>query len=209
MEPRNYESGAAAEAPTAPVLPSNGYPTEGNPQTAVPATKPGAFWFYKIGEELRKVIVDAGLTPGDGNLSQLKTAIVNLVKSTNATETVKGTAEIATQAETDAGADNTRIVTPKKLRWGFSVSLTTDGYIVFPSWLGGLIIQWMRPYNSADQEAYNWPMIYPNQVLLTLTTDYGSGLTHTLRVDSQSQSTVTISSDPVSAGQINILGIGY
>ncbi|HEX7856034.1 MAG TPA: hypothetical protein VF503_20315 [Sphingobium sp.] len=32
-----------------------------------------------------------------------------------ATETVKGVAEIATQAETDGGTDDTRIVTPKKL----------------------------------------------------------------------------------------------
>lgn len=33
----------------------------------------------------------------------------------DATETVKGIAELATQAETDAGVDDSRIVTPKKL----------------------------------------------------------------------------------------------
>lgn len=37
------------------------------------------------------------------------------IASPNATETVSGTAEIATQAETDAGTDDTRIVTPLKL----------------------------------------------------------------------------------------------
>ncbi|MCW2370197.1 hypothetical protein [Sphingobium sp. B11D3D] len=37
-----------------------------------------------------------------------------------ASETVKGVAEIATQAETDAGADDQRIVTPKKLMMGLA-----------------------------------------------------------------------------------------
>lgn len=64
--------------------------------------------------------------------------------ATQATEIKLGTARVATQALTDAGADDATIVTPKKLRWGFSVSISggNANYIIFPSWLGGLMIQW-------------------------------------------------------------------
>jgi len=62
--------------------------------------------------------------------------------ATQATEIKLGTAKIATQAVTDAGTDDTSIVTPKKLRWGFQTLKGTNGFIAFPSWLGGLLIQW-------------------------------------------------------------------
>lgn len=134
MDPRNYESGAAGSPPAAPDTPSAGFPTGGDPQTATPATKPGPYWFYKIGESLRKIITDAGLTPNDADLGQLKTALVS------------------PQADVDAGTDDNRFVTPKKLRLGFSISLTSNGYVVFPTWLLGLIIQWgsatIQPNNT-------------------------------------------------------------
>ncbi|UVL97951.1 phage tail protein [Pseudomonas atacamensis] len=62
--------------------------------------------------------------------------------ATQATEIKLGTAKIATQALTDSGADDATIVTPKKLRWGFQILKAANGYIMFPSWLGGLVIQW-------------------------------------------------------------------
>lgn len=71
METRNFQSGASASAPAAPGTPSNGYATNGNPGTGTPATQPGAFWFHKIGEELRAVIVAGGLTPSDSDLTQI------------------------------------------------------------------------------------------------------------------------------------------
>lgn len=62
--------------------------------------------------------------------------------SADASETVKGIAKIATQVDIDAGADDTRIVTSLKMRFGFASLFATNGYVTFPSWLGGLIIQW-------------------------------------------------------------------
>jgi len=83
--------------------------------------------------------------------------------ATQATEVKLGTAKIATQALTDAGADDATIVTPKKLRWGFSAVFANNGYIVFPSWLGGLILQWIGTTNLGTQGAYStWVLGFPN-----------------------------------------------
>lgn len=86
-----------------------------------------------------------------------------------ATEVKLGTAKIATQALTDAGADDTTIVTPKKLRFGFSMLKAANGYIVFPSWLGGLIIQWMSVVNSNNLgsgfSSASYPIPFPNGAL--------------------------------------------
>ncbi|WP_460353023.1 phage tail protein [Pseudomonas sp. G3-39] len=59
--------------------------------------------------------------------------------ATQATEIKLGTAKIATQAQFDAGTDDTTIVTPKKLRQGFMANLSPNGYQKLPS---GLIEQW-------------------------------------------------------------------
>lgn len=76
---RVYESGAAAAPPGQPASPSTGYPTAGNPQTAVPATKPGPWWYHMVTEELRAVIAAAGITPNHTDVSQLSTAIRRLI----------------------------------------------------------------------------------------------------------------------------------
>lgn len=77
---RAYEAGAVALAPTAPVTPSIGYPTGGNPLGGVPATKPGDWWFHMITEELRALIVAAGLTPSHATVNQVAAAVAAIAK---------------------------------------------------------------------------------------------------------------------------------
>ncbi|MBW5463736.1 hypothetical protein GOY11_21380 [Pseudomonas aeruginosa] len=77
---------------------------------------------------------------------------------------------LASQAEVDAGADDRKYLTPKKLRWGFAISLATNGYVVFPSWLGGLVIQWGKVATpTADIEyAVTFPLAFPTAVFNVL-----------------------------------------
>jgi len=79
MEPRNFSSGASGSAPAPLVSPSVGYPTAGNPGAGTPATKPGAYWYHQVGEELRALIAGAGLTPSDSNLSQVYQAVQAMI----------------------------------------------------------------------------------------------------------------------------------
>ncbi|WP_238340590.1 phage tail protein, partial [Pseudomonas kairouanensis] len=83
--------------------------------------------------------------------------------ASQATETSQGTAKVATSAQMDAGIDDTTIATPKKLRLGFSVSLTTNGYVSFPSWLGGIVLQWGYVPGSLDDltALISFPLPFP------------------------------------------------
>jgi phage-related tail fiber protein len=102
------------------------------------------------------------------NDAYTKTQIDSLVAQ--ATETHLGTAKIATQALTDAGTDDATMVTPKKLRWGFLASLTPNGYIAFPSWLGGLIAQWGSGA-YADKATISFTMAFTSACFIVLATD--------------------------------------
>lgn len=81
MEPRNYLANADAAPPAVPGAPSNGYPRSATPGVEE-ATTPGPYWFYKMGESLRRIIVAAGLTPDDADLDLLKSAIMKAPKMT-------------------------------------------------------------------------------------------------------------------------------
>lgn len=76
----------------------------------------------------------------------------------NATETLRGVLRFATQPEVNAGILDSVGVTPKKLRAGFAVSAGPTGYIAFPTWMGGIIIQWGEAASGAGGAA---PVIFP------------------------------------------------
>lgn len=80
MDNRKFQAAAIATPPAVEAAPSSGYPTDGNPAGGIPATVPGAAWFHQMGEELRGVIVEAGIVPSTADLSQLGQAIVNYIK---------------------------------------------------------------------------------------------------------------------------------
>ncbi|CAN7547839.1 phage tail-collar fiber domain-containing protein [Pseudomonas brassicacearum] len=99
--------------------------------------------------------------------------------ATQATEVKLGTAKIATQAQTNAGADDATIVTPKKMRLGFGISLAANGNITFPTWLGGLIIQWgqinIGDIANGGSSSYSLPLAFPTNHFQTLLSCAESG----------------------------------
>jgi len=97
-------------------------------------------------------------------------------KVVQATETVVGLARIATQSEVNAGASDTTSVTPKKLRFGFSISLTQNGYVVLPQWLGGLIVQWGKTGAASPNNGVNvtYPLAFPTALFSLVATTTGA-----------------------------------
>jgi len=78
---RAFKSGASATPPPVPGSFSVGYPTAGDPSTAVPATKPGAWWYHATTEELLNVITAAGITLDATSTTQLRDALMELFAS--------------------------------------------------------------------------------------------------------------------------------
>jgi len=86
-------------------------------------------------------------------------------KFVQATEAVIGVAKIASQEQVEEGSDDSTIVTPKKLRFGFAYSFTPNGYLAMPSWLGGFILQWGNktlPLASSVSADITFPIAFPN-----------------------------------------------
>lgn len=85
---------------------------------------------------------------------------------------------VASQAQMESGTDDKVIVTPKKLRFGFSIQLGATGYIALPSWLGGLVIQWgtatANTTDSVNGTVNTFPMTFPSQCFLVVASDYAT-----------------------------------
>lgn len=85
-----------------------------------------------------------------------------------ASEGTDGTVKIATALDMATGTDDWKAVTVKKLKLGFSALLGANGYLVFPTWLGGLIIQWYKTPNlppSSNSISVPYPMVFPTAVV--------------------------------------------
>ncbi|QJI42059.1 phage tail protein [Pseudomonas sp. ADAK2] len=98
--------------------------------------------------------------------------------ATQATEIKQGTAKVATQTAVNLGTDDSTIVTPKKLLWGFQILKSGIGYCVFPSWLGGFIIQWgvYSVVSTTVDRVVDYPLTFPTAALSAIAmSDYTPG----------------------------------
>lgn len=129
----------------------------------------------------------AGTTTLKGNGAELITNSYGATANTtpiNAGETVQYVSNGASWNQfsydavtctTQATSDNsTKLINSLWAKVGFSVSLSTIGYVVFPTWLGGLIIQYGSGSASTGGTANSYTLAFPSSVygvsLLPLTT---------------------------------------
>lgn len=145
--------------------------------SALPAIE---YQFVRVDTSANTVTINrAGTDTIDGVTSITVSRRIS-IKSDGASVWQRTVSDIATQAITDAGTDDETIVTPKKLRWGFSFSPGSPGYIAFPSWLGGLVIQWGHIYrnvtnSSVTVTAVTFPLAFPHQVFTVVETPSVTG----------------------------------
>lgn len=94
-----------------------------------------------------------------------------------ATESAFGWLKIATQPQVNAGTDDATAVTPKKLRMGFVLSLTTNGYLILPSWMGSFIVQWTTSAAIAPggTGSVSWPIAFPANCVWASGSPLGNG----------------------------------
>lgn len=92
---RTFLADVSDVPPAPPETPLIGYPRNGDPTTGMPATKPGAWWYHSVNEEIRHAIVASGQTPDPKKLDQLANAI-----SATVSHHLSG---YATKNEVDAG----------------------------------------------------------------------------------------------------------
>lgn len=153
--------------------------TDGDPASATAATLVTDDWLNAVQEEIVSVITDASITPAIAldktKSNQLVTAIKRIISASaiaysQATETVLGVMKVATQPQVNAGTDDATAVTPKKLRAGFSASIGINGYLTFPTWLSGLIIQWGTGTTGASgaPAVQNFPITFPNNLFVVI-----------------------------------------
>jgi hypothetical protein len=77
----------------------------------------------------------------------------NAIGVASANDSTEGIVARATDGEAISGVNDTKFLTPKKLKLGFSITLAPNGQITFPSWLGGLSYRWGSITLAAGQQS--------------------------------------------------------
>ncbi|WP_095138382.1 phage tail protein [Pseudomonas sp. Irchel s3a10] len=131
------------------------------------------------------------------------------VLAQQATELNQGTAKVASQAQTDSGTDDQTFVTPKKLRWGFQILKQANGYIVFPSWLGGIVIQWgYQNIPGSTTGTYPFPLAFP-AACASITASFGTPAQGTVNADMISNNQFKLQNTYTGQQIARWLAVGY
>lgn len=67
-----------------------------------------------------------------------------------------------------SAAQGSKWLSLRRLRLGFAISFNVNGYICFPVWLGGMVLQWGRYAGGAHAPSVAFPIAFPSECLLVV-----------------------------------------
>lgn len=185
-------------------------------RTTLGGTTVGKALFTTASASAARTTLGATTVGGNVFIAASESAARTAIGVVNSTESLSGIIEIASDAETITGTDNTRALTPAKLRLGFGILLGVTGYISFPTWMGGLVVQWARISVTDDgNTTWTYPIAFPNAAFVGFGTHAQSFDTLEdagIAVYSMTTTTATIRNGTNAGGfnsLINVLAIGY
>lgn len=108
--------------------------TNGDVAGGVPATDLEADWFDSVQEEICGVIDAAGIS-------------LNVSVRTQLLQALRSAGVFSTQAAADS---STKVATTAWAKLGMAMSLAANGYVKFPDWMGGFMVQWGNMNNVAS-----------------------------------------------------------
>ena len=166
MDSRYLSADASASIPSPDNALAQGFPTEGNTDLGVLATRIGAWWFYQVGEEIRNCIIAAGITPDKTKVNQLtqairilcdipfaSTSVFGKVKlSNNVNDTAQNTAPTSfalSQTWTEATRDAS-LSTKGRVKLANSVSSTSTSEAATPNSVKVAYDKGVDAYNLAE-----------------------------------------------------------
>ena len=135
----------------------------------------------------------------------------NFITDKNAaTESTVGVLKVATQAQTNTGSDDASIITPKKLRFGFSSSFGSSGYIALPSWLGSFVVQWgnVVSHTINTDNPWSYPVAFPVAALVAIACPNNSGLLAYASISSSLSSKTSLSFRSSTTGNTFLIALG-
>lgn len=122
-----------------------------------------------------------------------------------------GTNDVTT-TNTPASTDNSKkIANTEWCKFGFQAVLSGNGYVKFPNWLGGVIIQWGLKTVVAGNNTVTFPLQFPTSlfsVVATQQSPYGSGLTVNNIVTVSLIDTATFNIATNAPGGVNWFAVG-
>lgn len=76
------------------------------------------------------------------------------------------TKDVTAQNTPDATDNTKKLATTDWAKLGFVISKSAIGYIKFPTWMGGLVIQWgVATTDGTGNAAVSFPLEFPNSAL--------------------------------------------
>lgn len=165
-----------------------------------------------VQETILDLLDDQSIAHSKSDYTGLTAAVLAKIRATLATETLKGSVELATDAEALAGTATDKVVTPANLASNLDL-VGIDGLVEFP---GGLIMQWgtIGALSSKTTVDVTLPLTYPTKHWIAMANSTETGVDNNGLVQARQLSLSQIqiqntASSPAQATTSNWFSLGY